>query len=58
MQRGALAAVFSSGASGMAMASHYNARPNPPEVLVEGDAFRVIRRRETDEDMLAAEWGE
>lgn len=55
MQRGDLVAVFSSGAYGMAMASHYNSRPNPPEVLVEGDTFRVIRRRETDEDMLAAE---
>jgi len=57
MQRGDLVAVFSSGAYGMAMASHYNSRPNPPEVLVEGDKFRVIRRRETDEDLLAAERG-
>ncbi|MFQ5429145.1 MAG: diaminopimelate decarboxylase [Phycisphaerae bacterium] len=55
MSRGDLLAVFSSGAYGMAMASHYNSRPNPPEVLVEGDAFRLIRRRETPDDLLAAE---
>ena len=55
MRRGDLVAVFSSGAYGMAMAGHYNSRPNPPEVLVEGDKFRVIRKRETYEDLLAAE---
>ncbi|MBN2563937.1 MAG: diaminopimelate decarboxylase [Phycisphaerae bacterium] len=55
MQRGDLVAVFSSGAYGMVMASHYNARPNPPEVLVAGDTFRVIRRRETYDDLMAAE---
>jgi diaminopimelate decarboxylase len=55
MRRGDLVAVFSSGAYGMAMASHYNSRPNPPEVLVEGNTFRVIRRRETMNDLLAAE---
>jgi diaminopimelate decarboxylase len=55
MQRGDLLAIFSSGAYGMVMASHYNGRPNPPEVLVEGDAFRLIRRRETYEDLLAPE---
>ncbi len=55
MQRGDLLAVFSSGAYGFAMASHYNSRPNPPEVLVEGDSFRIIRRRETTEDLFALE---
>lgn len=55
MARGDLVAVFSAGAYGMAMASHYNSRPNPPEVLVEGDRFRVIRRRETYDDLIAAE---
>jgi diaminopimelate decarboxylase len=55
MQRGDLAAVFTTGAYGMVMASHYNSRPNPPEVLVEGDRFRIIRRRETYCDLLAAE---
>ncbi|MFW6059420.1 MAG: diaminopimelate decarboxylase [Phycisphaeraceae bacterium] len=55
VQRGDNLAVFSAGAYGMVMASHYNALPNPPEVLVEGDRFTVIRRRETYEDLLALE---
>ncbi|MCB9853635.1 MAG: diaminopimelate decarboxylase [Phycisphaerales bacterium] len=55
MQRGDLVAVYSAGAYGMSMASHYNSRPNPPEVLVDGDDFRVIRRRETYDDLMAAE---
>ncbi len=55
MQRGDLVAVFTAGAYGMVMASHYNTRPNPPEVLVEGDRYRIIRRRETYDDLLAAE---
>ncbi|HRW55017.1 MAG TPA: diaminopimelate decarboxylase, partial [Phycisphaerae bacterium] len=50
-----LVAVFSAGAYGMSMASHYNSRPNPPEVLVDGSEFRVIRRRETYDDLMAAE---
>ncbi len=57
VKRGDLLAVFSTGAYGMVMASHYNSRPNPPEVLVEGDSFRIIRRRETYDDLLAAERG-
>ncbi|OQZ06808.1 MAG: diaminopimelate decarboxylase, partial [Planctomycetes bacterium UTPLA1] len=55
MKRGDLVAVFTAGAYGFVMASHYNTRPNPPEVLVEGDAYRIIRRRETYDDLLAAE---
>lgn len=55
MQRGDLVAVFTAGAYGFVMASHYNSRPNPPEVLVDGDDYRVIRRRETYDDLLAAE---
>lgn len=55
MQRGDLVAIFTAGAYGMAMASHYNSRPNPPELLVEGGAFRVIRRREGYQEMMAGE---
>ena len=55
MQRGDLVAVFTAGAYGFVMTSHYNSRPNPPEVLVAGDSYRVIRRRETYDDLLAAE---
>jgi diaminopimelate decarboxylase len=39
----------------MVMASHYNAMPLPPEILVTGKNFRVIRRRETYDDLLKAE---
>ncbi len=55
VQRGDLMAVFSAGAYGMTMASQYNARPRPPEVLVEGERFRFIRRRETYDDLVAPE---
>jgi diaminopimelate decarboxylase len=53
--RGDLLAVFSAGAYGFAMSSQYNSRPRAAEVLVEGDKWRIIRRRETYEDLTAAE---
>jgi len=53
--RGDLLAVFSAGAYGFVMASQYNSRPRPPEVLVEGEQWKIIRRRETFEDLVAAE---
>lgn len=55
MQRGDLVAVFTAGAYGFVMTSHYNTRPNPPEVLVVGDSYRVVRKRETYADLLAKE---
>jgi diaminopimelate decarboxylase len=55
LEPGALLAVHSAGAYGMAQSSNYNTRPRAAEVLVEGDSFRVIRRRETIRDLLAAE---
>jgi diaminopimelate decarboxylase len=48
-------AVLSAGAYGFAMASNYNTRPRPPEVLVQGDSFRIIREREKYEEMLRLE---
>jgi diaminopimelate decarboxylase len=54
---GDLLAVFTAGAYGHAMASNYNSRPRPPEVLVEGDRWRLIRRRETPEDLWRCEVG-
>lgn len=48
-------AVFSSGAYAMTMASQYNSRPRPPEVLVEGETDRLIRRRERYEDLVEQE---
>ncbi len=53
--RGDLLAVFSAGAYGFVMSSQYNSRPRAAEVLVEGETFRVIRRRETYDDLYAAE---
>ena len=44
-QAGDLVAILDAGAYGFSMSSEYNARPLPAEVLVEGDATRVIRRR-------------
>ena len=55
VKRGDLLAVFTTGAYGMVMASHYNSMPLPAEVLVEGDQARLIRRRETYDDLVAHE---
>ncbi len=55
VRRGDLMAVFSAGAYGFVMSSQYNSRPRPPETLVDGDAYKVIRRRETYEDLLRGE---
>ena len=54
-RRGDLLAVFTAGAYGFSMSSNYNNRPRAPEVLVDGDSYKVIRRRETLEDLVAAE---
>ncbi|MGA2230487.1 MAG: diaminopimelate decarboxylase [Tepidisphaeraceae bacterium] len=53
--RGDLLAVFTAGAYGFAMSSNYNNRPRACEVLVDGASFKVIRRRETMEDLVAGE---
>jgi diaminopimelate decarboxylase len=50
-----LVAIRDAGAYGGAMASNYNRRPFPAEVLVDGGAWRVIRRRQTLDDMVALE---
>src|SRR5438067_1485520 len=54
-RRGDLLAVFTAGAYGFAMSSNYNNRPRAAEVLVDGDSYKVIRRRETYEDLIALE---
>jgi diaminopimelate decarboxylase len=48
-------AVCAAGAYGFALSSNYNSRPRAPEVLVEGAAWRVIRQRETYEDLVRGE---
>lgn len=55
LEVGDLVAVLDAGAYGATMASNYNRRPRPAEVLVDGGDWRVIRRRETIEAMLADE---
>lgn len=55
LERGALLATFSAGAYGMVMSSNYNSRPRAAEVLVEGGTFRLVRRRETYEDLVRPE---
>ncbi len=52
---GDLMAVMSAGAYGFTMASNYNTRPRPAEVLVDGKEFAVVRERETLESLLAGE---
>lgn len=47
--------AFSAGAYGMTMSSQYNSRRRAAEVLVDGATARLIRRRETYEDIVAAE---
>jgi diaminopimelate decarboxylase len=54
-QPGECIALMSAGAYGFAMASNYNSRPLPEEVLVEGDAATVIRKRQTLEDLIEGE---
>ncbi len=55
LEVGDLVAIRDAGAYGSAMASNYNRRPLPAEVLVEDGKWRVIRRRQTLDDMLSLE---
>ena len=52
VKAGELLAIWVAGAYGMSQASNYNARRRPAEVLVEGNRLRLIRRRETLNDLL------
>jgi len=54
-KRGDLLAVMSAGAYGFTMASNYNSHPKPPEVLVDGDKYYVVRKRETLDDLINGE---
>ena len=55
LETGDVLAVMSAGAYGMSMASHYNTRPLPAEVMVTGDSYRLIRPRDTLEQLCAGE---
>jgi diaminopimelate decarboxylase len=50
-----LLAILDAGAYGMALASNYNSRPRPAEVLVSGKSVKIIRRREKLPELYAAE---
>jgi len=52
---GDLLAVCTAGAYGFVAASNYNARPRPPEILVEGERYRTIRKREEYDDLVRGE---
>lgn len=52
VKSGDVLAIWTAGAYGMSLASNYNARCRPAEVLVEGKRVRIIRRRETVKDLL------
>lgn len=55
LQEGDLLAIRSSGAYGFSMSSNYNTRPRPPEVMVDGAEFHLVRRREQMDDLMAME---
>ena len=55
IEAGDLLAVRSAGAYGFAMSSNYNARPRAAEVMVDGDRFYLVRRRETVAALYAGE---
>jgi diaminopimelate decarboxylase len=55
LAEGDLVVIRDVGAYGMTLASNYNSRPRPAEVLVEGRTVKVIRRRETMADLVKAE---
>lgn len=55
LEQGDLLAILSAGAYGMSMSSNYNTRPRAAEVMVDGDDFWCIRKRETISDLFAGE---
>ncbi|MEL7472807.1 MAG: diaminopimelate decarboxylase [Planctomycetota bacterium] len=55
VEPGAVLAVFTSGAYGMSMSTTLNDRPRPAEVLVDGDQTRLIRPRQTLDELLGPE---
>jgi diaminopimelate decarboxylase len=52
---GETVALMSAGAYGFVMASNYNSRPMAAEILVEGDAATVVRKRQSLDDLIAGE---
>lgn len=55
IKEGEFVAIHSAGAYGFSMASNYNSRPFPAEVMVDGDKVTVIRKRQTIDDIMKGE---
>lgn len=55
LEQGDLLAIMSAGAYGMTMASNYNTRPRPVEVMVDGDQIHLVRKREEPASLFAME---
>jgi diaminopimelate decarboxylase len=55
VEPGDLLTIMTSGAYGMTMASNYNTRGRPAEVIVDGDQVHLVRKRETPADLFALE---
>jgi diaminopimelate decarboxylase len=55
LEEGDLLAILDAGAYGMSLASNYNSRPRPVELLVQGKQVKVIRKRESVKELLARE---
>jgi diaminopimelate decarboxylase len=55
VKAGDVLAIWAAGAYGMVQSSNYNARCRPAEVLVDGRSYRLIRRRETPQDLLRSD---
>lgn len=55
VQSGDVLAIWAAGAYGMSLASNYNGRPRAAEILVTGKKLRLIRRRETNRDLLSSD---
>ncbi|MCA9099414.1 MAG: diaminopimelate decarboxylase, partial [Planctomycetaceae bacterium] len=55
VETGDYLSIFSAGAYGSTMSSNYNSRPRGAEIMVDGATHKLIRRRETYEDLVAAE---
>lgn len=55
LTNGDLVSFLSAGAYGFSMSSQYNSRPRVPEVLVTGDTYKILRKRESYADLLSGE---
>lgn len=55
VKSGDLLAIWCAGAYGFVESSNYNSRPRAPEVLVRGEHFRIVRRRESRADLIRGE---